>query len=359
MHTARMPFDAAAWPDDWALRLRRLWSDVRLLCRRTAREFLDDHCTQLAAGIAYYVLFSIFPLAILLVSISGLLLTDDRLRADVVDEIFRALPLSEGEGRDDLQSAVDGIATGLSAIGLISIVGLVWSATAMMGAIRHALNTAWDTSHRRPFVRAKLVDATLVLGVGLLIGVSVGATMFLQVARVVSADVSDALGPLGAGASALFDVVALLVPLLISFATFAALYTYVPSVRTRFRHVWPGALLAALLFELLKNGFAVYLRHFGNYDAIYGSLGAVIIFLFFVYLSALALLIGAEMAAEWPRVRRGDYDAERAPRGAGPPEPLRRRALGVVRGLVSGPPSPHHVDESPGEDDKPPQPPSG
>ena len=371
MHTARMPFDAAAWHDRRAPRLRRLGGDVRLLFRRTAQEFLDDHCTQLAAGIAYYVLFSIFPLAILLVSISGLLLTDDRLRADVVDEIFRSLPLSEGQGRDDLQSAVDGIATGLSAIGLISVVGLVWSATAMMGAIRHALNAAWDTTYRRPFLRGKLLDATLLLGVGLLVGVSIGATMFLQVARVVSADVSDALGPLGAGASALFDVVALLVPLLISFATFAALYKYVPSVPTRFRHVWPGALLAALLFELLKNGFAVYLRYFGNYDAIYGSLGAVIIFLFFVYLSALALLIGAEMASEWPRVLRGRYDADRGPRPAGPREPLRRRAVDVLRGLVAADAAPHHADEAdgdarrsrtrppdPGEDDAPAPPPA-
>ncbi len=344
-----MPFDYADWPNHWAPHLRRLWSDVRLLCRRTAQEFLDDHCTQLAAGIAYYVLFSIFPLAILLVSISGLLLTDDQLRANVVDEIFRSLPLSEAEGRDNLESAVDGIATGLSAIGLISVVGLVWSAMAMMGAIRHALDTAWDVTRRRPLVRAKLVDATLVLGVGLLIAVSVGATMFLQVARVVSADVSDALGPVGAGASALFDVVALLVPLLISFATFAALYTYVPSVPTRFRHVWPGALLAAVLFELLKNGFAVYLRYFGNYDAIYGSLGAVVIFLFFVYLSALALLIGAEMASEWPRVRRGRYDAAGGPRRAAQRAPLRRRALGVLRGLVAADGAAHHADEADGD----------
>jgi membrane protein len=350
-----MPFDAAAWRDHWALRLRRCWSDSLLLCRRTAQEFLDDHCTQLAAAIAYYVLFSIFPLAILLVSISGLILTDDRLRADVVEEIFRSLPLTEGEGRDSLQSAVDGIAGGLSAIGLISVVGLAWSATAMMGAIRHALNTAWDTSYRRPFLRAKLVDATLVLGVGLLIGVSIGATLFLQVARVVSDDVSDALEPLGAGAHVLFDVVALLVPLLISFVIYAALYKYVPSVRTRFRDVWPGALLAAVLFELLKNGFAVYLRYFGNYDAIYGSLGAVIIFLFFVYLSALALLIGAELAAEWPRVRRGDYAAEEARRRAAPRAPWRRLGVVLLRGLVSSAPaSPADPDAGAGDSADPP-----
>ena len=129
-----MHFDPSEWRHWWAVHLRWLWSDTRLLFLRTGQEFFDDRCTQLAAGIAYYVLFSIFPLAILLVSISGLVLTDQSIRQDVVDEIFSALPLSEGEGRADLETAVDGIATGLSAIGLISIVGLLWSATAMICA---------------------------------------------------------------------------------------------------------------------------------------------------------------------------------------------------------------------------------
>ncbi len=337
--------DADRWRDRWTLRLRWYWDDARLLFRRTAQEFADDHCTQLAAAIAYYVLFSIFPLAILLVSISGLLLTDDGLRADVVDEVFRALPLSEGQGRADLQSAVDGIATGFSLIGLLAIAGLVWSATAMMGAIRHALDVVWDTDYRRPFLRGKLLDIGLLIGVGLLISLSIGATVVLQVARVLSDDLSQALGPLGAGASVAFQVVAILVPLLISVGAFAALFKYAPSVRTRLRHVWPGALLATLLFELLKNGFAVYLRFFGDYDAIYGSLGAVVIFLFFVYLSAVAMLIGGEMAAEWPRVIHGHYDADLA-RRAVPRGPWYRRALGVLRGLVAADGAPHHVDDA-------------
>ena len=341
-----MHFDAREWGHWWAVHLRWFLSDARLLFRRTGQEFGDDRCTQLAAGIAYYVLFSIFPLAILFVSISGLILTDDSIKQDVVNQIFDTLPLSEGEGRDDLESAVDGIATGLSALGLISGLALLWSATAMMGSIRHALNEAWDTSYRRPFLKGKLLDLTLVLGVGLLISASISATLFLQVARNLSSDLSDALGPLGSGATAGFEVVAILVPLLLSFATFAVLYKYVPSVRTRFRHVWPGALLAAVLFELLKNGFAFYLRFFGNYDAIYGSLAAVIIFLFFVYLSAVALLLGAEMASEWPRVIHGHYDADLARHGVGPRASWYRRILVAFSGLVSEEaPSPAHVDD--------------
>ena len=341
-----MHFDAREWRHWWAVHLRWWWSDTRLLLRRTGQEFVDDRCTQLAAAIAYYVLFSVFPLAILLVSISGLILTDAGIREDVIDEIFNALPLSEGEGREDLESAVDGIATGLSAIGLISILGLLWSATAMMGSIRHALNEAWDTTYRRPFLRGKLLDMALVGSVGVLVSLSLGATLFLQVARNLSDDLSDALGPLGAGTSGAFEVVAILVPLLLSFVTFAAVFKYVPSVRTRFRHVWPGALLAAVLFELLKNGFALYLRYFDNYDAIYGSLGAVIIFLFFVYLSAIALLLGAEMASEWPRVIHGHYDDELARYGIGPRAPWHRRLLAALGGLVGDEqPGPEHVDD--------------
>jgi hypothetical protein len=168
----------------------------------------------------------------------------------------------------------------------------------------------------------------------------------LQVARNLSDDLSNSLGPLGAGATSGFEAVAIVVPLLLSFLTFAVLYKYVPSVSTHFRHVWPGALLAAVLFELLKNGFAFYLRFFGNYDAIYGSLGAVIIFLFFVYLSAVAMLIGAEMASEWPRVIHGHYDAELARHGIGPRAPWYRRLLTAFSGLVSEETAaPAHVDD--------------
>lgn len=327
-----MRFDPSYWRHWWLVHLRWWWGDARLLTRRTLQEFRDDYCTQLAAGISYYVLFSIFPLSILAISISGLILTDSSIRQDVVNKLFDILPLSEDEGRADLERAVDSVATSLSAIGLISIVGLLWAASGMMGAIRHALNQAWDTDFRRPFLRAKAMDILMVTAVGLLIGLSIGATIFLQVARRVSSDVSDLLGPLGVGATAGMEVLAILVPTAVSFATFMFVYKVIPSVRTRWSEIWPGALLAAILFEVVKNGFAIYLRNFGNYDAVYGSLGAVLAFLFFVYLSANILLLGAEMASEWPRVLHGHYDAELGRREAG--LPLWRRVLGALSGLV-------------------------
>ncbi|HJN91733.1 MAG TPA: YihY/virulence factor BrkB family protein [Dehalococcoidia bacterium] len=304
-----MRIDLHYWQHWWAVHLAWWSKDIVVLLRRTFQEFREDHCTQLAAGISYYVLFSIFPLTILAVSISGLVLTDDSIRADVVEELFEILPLSDGEGREDLERAIDGVATGLSAIGLFSILGLLWAASGMMGAIRHGLDMAWDTDFRRPFLRAKLIDLFMVTAVGLLVGLSIATTFFLQVARRVSDSLSSHLGPLGDGAAVGFEVLAIFVPLIISFVAFLFIYKVVPSVRTRWGEIWPGALLAAVLFELVKNGFALYLRYFGNYDAVYGSLGAVVAFLFFVFVGANILLLGAEMAAEWPRVIHGHYDA--------------------------------------------------
>ena len=117
------------------------------------------------------------------------------------------------------------------------------------------------------------------------------------------------------------------------------LFKFVPSVKTRFRSIWPGALLAAVLFEGVKNGFAIYLRYAGNYDVVYGSIGTVVAFLFFVYVSANIMLLGAEMAAEWPRVIHGYYDdvpedEVQKRESAEPREPLWRRLRGGADGFV-------------------------
>ena len=329
-----MHIDVEHWLRWWSLHLRWLWADAKLLAKRTVQEFLDDHCTQLAASMSYYILFSIFPLAILVVSIAGLILTNQELHDRVIDALLSALPVSEGAGRENLESLIDPIAQGRSAIGLVSVFGLIWGASGMMGALRFSLNTAWDHEHRRPFVRGKLVDFALLLGVGYLLALSIGFTMLLQVARDLSDDVADALGPFGGGAGALVNVVSILIPFLLSTTTFTLVFKLIPSVPVRTRDAIGGALLSAVLFELLKNGFALYLRNFSNYDAVYGSLGATIALLFFIYLGSCVLLLGAELASELPRVMHGHYDAELESVTGGRRGPWYRRALLAATGLV-------------------------
>ena len=96
------------------------------------------------------------------------MLANESLRGDLVDNLFDVLPLSEGEGREDLESAIGGLTTGISLAALVSVVGLMWSASGMMGALRRALNQAWDTDYKRAFLHGKLMDFAMVLSLGLL-----------------------------------------------------------------------------------------------------------------------------------------------------------------------------------------------
>ncbi len=130
--------------------------------------FYADHCPLQAAGIAYRVLFSIVPLAIVLVSIFGLVLQDDEIRANVVNAIVDFLPVSSA-GRNDVEKALSSIATPASAAGLVSLLVFGWAATGMMSSIRQGLETAMHVVYTRPTARGKLVDVLLVVGTGALV----------------------------------------------------------------------------------------------------------------------------------------------------------------------------------------------
>jgi membrane protein len=130
--------------------------------------------------------------------------------------------------------------------------------------------------------------------------------------------------------SAAGEFTRLALPFLLTFATFVLLYARVPAQPRPMRMVWPGALVAAVAFEALKIGFAVYLASFARYNIIYGSLGAVIAFLVFAYLAATVFLIGGELSAAWPRSREvGEQDEKKDGEGGS----LWVQARRLVRGL--------------------------
>ena len=307
---------------------------LKILFVRTVKEFSDDNCTQMAAAISYYVLFSLFPLLIFSMGILGVVLQNSDLQDDVIDAILDYVPLDDEQGRNDVTDAVRGIAgTSSGALGLLGLVGMAWSGSNMFGVIRRSLNVAYDVSVRRPVVRQKLVDLGMVLAFAPFFLMSLAATAGLRIARHLSEDtpvLSELNSALGPG----WDLASLLLPVVISFGTFTVLYWIVPATKTGVRDVWPGALVAALLFEGAKLGFSTYLENFSNYDAVFGSLGAVVAFLFWIFLGSNILLLGAEVASEYPRVMRGDYDEPEIEAPAAPPIPMRARVRRFLRGLV-------------------------
>ncbi|MEZ4521801.1 MAG: YihY/virulence factor BrkB family protein [Thermomicrobiales bacterium] len=176
----------------------------------------------------------------------------------------------------------------------------------------------------------------MVLIVGLLVAVSIAATT-------VRPFVQDQISTAAADWYVIGDILqfgmwllTFLIPIVVSFMIFAALYRFIPAVKTSFDEIWPGALFAAVAFEIAKVGFSFYLRNFGNYNAIYGSLGAVIVFMLFIFVAANVLLMGAEVASEWPRVRAGHYDRGLPNREPKPAIPFIERAQTILRQALLG-----------------------
>lgn len=288
---------------------------------------MHDQCTQLAAAISYYVLVSLVPVALVIVSILGFVLTSDARRADLVDHILNAIPLSETEGRDAVAKALDSVQRVRGPIAIVGLVTTMWSSSAMFASIRKGLNAVWRVEEHRPWARAKLIDfAQLGLLAAILVG-SIALTGFMRYIREASA---DRAGPL-TNASWLWEIPPIVAPAVLTFTTFALLYRIVPASHPRWRDVLPGALAGTVLFEALKNGFAIYVANFNNYDVVYGSLAGLLLFLFFVYLASNVLLIGAELSSVLQRYHTGALDAELYP--SVPPPPIPVRVARALKGL--------------------------
>ena len=306
---------------------------LRILAGRTVREFGDDNCSQMAAAISYYVLFSLFPLLIFSVGVLGVLLQDSEMQEDLVEVVLDYIPLSEDEGQNDVSEAVRDIAgTGSGAVGILGLLGMAWSGSNLFGVVRRSLNLAYDLPLHRPIVRQKLLDLAMVAAFAPLVITSLAGTAAIRYARRSSEDVA-VLSQASETFGVVWEVLPLLVPAAISFVAFVFLYWFVPATRVRMRDVLLGAALAAVLFEAGKVGFTIYLQNFSNYNVVFGSLGAVVAFLFWVFISANIMLLGAEVASEYPRVMRGDYD-EPEVKEAKPHVPLAHRARDFLTGLV-------------------------
>jgi membrane protein len=290
--------------------------------------FFSAGCAQHAAGIAYRVLFSLAPLAIVLLSVFGLVLQDDDLRDRVVTAIVDVLPVDDA-GSANVEDAIKGIATPASAAGLISLLAFLWAASAMMGAIRAGLVAAMGVDDERPVVRGKLFDLVLVAGAAVLVLLSVG---FGLVAEAAAGFVSR-FGPEGATVG---RVLATGFPFVLSVVTAMLLYRFVPSARLRFTHALAGASVTAVMLACISLASGLLYARTTQWSLIYGSLTSVLVFLYSVYLYASALLIGASVAAEWGR-----------PQAPGSPEPLREKVERAVRGLFVRQPPPASPPDAP------------
>jgi membrane protein len=261
------------------------------------QQFFTDQCPQYAAAIAYRVLFSIAPLAIVLVSIFGLVLQDDEIRHDVVKAIVDALPVSIA-GRKDVEDAITAIATPATAAGLVSLLLFAWAATGMMTAIRKGLEHAMGVTESRPLARGKLVDLLLIVGAAVLTLVIVAITL---AGNFVHGHPGRLAERIGIGGGVLADVVTRAVTFALAVFVVLLLYRFVPARGLRIRDGVVGAVVTAICLQLISLASGWIYDKTSELSVIYGSLTAVLVFLYSMYLTAAALLLGAETAAGWAR----------------------------------------------------------
>jgi len=258
---------------------------------RTVQELGADDASHMAAGVSYFAILSLFPLLLGLIALFGLFLPAETIQVELFDFFERNLP----GAIDVLEQNIEDVIRLRGAIGAVSLVLLFWSASAMFGAVSRTINRAYDVHRGRPFLVRKLRDITMALGTAVLFLLSLGSTAVLSVLRITDLPELSIVADFGARFLGFF----------FSFAIFLLLYKFIPNTKTFWRYVWPGALLAAILFEIAKNLFILYLDHFASYESVYGSVASVIIFLVWIYYSAFILILGAEFSAEYGRMREG------------------------------------------------------
>ncbi len=258
---------------------------------RAYRDFSAHDGTIYAAAITFYALLSMVPFVIFLVAVLGLIIRDQSLQQRVVDQIIDLLPANANLD-EPIANAVSAVAnTESSLLGVPAIIGAAWTASGVFGALRRALNRAFDVPVKRSFFRSRLTDIAAVVVLALLLMLSTLLTITLGIIRARSVQRFDFVWT-----SSLWSIAFLVLPAVFSFFVFLLVYRWVPKHTLGVRDLWLGALLAAVGFEALKYGFGVYIATIANYDRVYGTLGGLVSFMAFIYFASALVIYAAEVS---------------------------------------------------------------
>jgi YihY family inner membrane protein len=272
-------------PQSWKHALRRL--PVVGVIVRAIEKGNQDNAKDMAASIAYFSFFSLFPLLVGVVAGASLFLD----RREIQSQLNRMLSDDFPGSADFLRTNIEALIDLRGAAGIASVLGLLWSASKMFGALSRGINLAFGVPKGHPFYLSKLRYFAMTVGLSLLLLVAVGASTAIDLLTQVDLTRFGFDGTLFAS---LGGRVASLVSV---FVAVVLIYKLVPYERRAWRDLLPGALAAALLFELGKALFVLYLGNVHSLEAVYGSLTSVIVLLLWLYFSARVLLFGAEICA--------------------------------------------------------------
>jgi membrane protein len=292
------------WWDPWLRGVGRGLGRVRVELRlaglsawRALHRLLNSDDLTFASSIAYFALLSLFPFFLLAFSILGAVTADEAQRAAVLEIVLHYFPRQF----DFITAQLDAIRQGRIRLGVAGSLLMVWASFGVFGAITSAVNHAWGVEKQPSFWQHKLVSFVLLAGAGLLLIV---VLIVISAVKVLEAEgLTGLVGgtPLIEGIRGFALQHGTTVVLIV---VLGLLFYFLPNAKVRFRDVWLGAILTGLLWRGALAGFSWFVRDITRWSLIHGSLGAVVVFLSWVYVSAIILLYGVEFTAAYARLRR-------------------------------------------------------
>jgi membrane protein len=279
---------------------KRSWKDT---LKRTFTEFKEDNLTDWAAALTYYAVLSVFPALIALLSIVGLVADPATITRVLTDTISAVGPASAVE---TFKGPINSITASQSTAGLGLILGLagaLWTASGYVGAFMRASNAIYEIEEGRPFWKLRPLQILVTLILVLMLAIVV-------LGLIVSGPLAEAIGGavgLGGAAVTAFQWGKWPVLLIVVMIMLAILYFASPNAKLPgFKWISPGSVVAVLIWILASVLFAFYVANFGSYNKTYGTLGGVVSFLVWMWITNLAVLFGAELNAELERTRELD-----------------------------------------------------
>jgi membrane protein len=267
--------------------------------KRTFKQFQTDNLSDWAAALTYYGILSLFPGLLALVSALGML--SKSAPGTVINTIQQFLPpQAQPVIGPAITKALQNAQSGASVFAILGLLGALWSASGYIGAFMRAANAIYDVPEGRPFWKTLPLRLGLTILIGVLLAVS-------ALAIVMTGKLAQVIGNVlhvGHTAVVVWDIAKWPVLLVLISLAFALLYYLAPNAQhTGFRWITPGGVVAVLLWVVASAAFALYLSSFASYNKTYGTLGGAIAFLVWLWISNIAILLGAEFDAELERAR--------------------------------------------------------